>query len=87
MDNPVSVEDDLKRQIEAEKAEIAVLEAKMKDLNRSFQKDASALKEQLSDQHETLRKIVLYAKNLEDQLKILRENVDTMKNLHRHSIH
>ena len=83
---PVS-EENIKQQIEAEKAEIEAIEARLSGFRTSFQKDARELRKQLSDQHETLGRIIRYAIKLEKQLESLRENVDHMNNLHKRSIH
>lgn len=80
-------EEDIKMQIEAEKAEIKAIEVRLSGLRSSFHKDARELKKQLSDQHEALGRIIRYAKKLEEQLGSLRENVDHMNNLHKRSLH
>ncbi|MGB3181786.1 MAG: hypothetical protein WBB45_10380 [Cyclobacteriaceae bacterium] len=87
MSKRVTDEGEVRRQIEAEQAEINAIELKLSSLHTSYQLDAAELKKQLSDQHETLGKIIRYATKLESQIKHLKENVHYLNNLHKHNIH
>ncbi|MFA0964627.1 hypothetical protein AB9P05_22665 [Roseivirga sp. BDSF3-8] len=79
--------DKLKAQIDLEKAEIVALETRITEIRSTFHDNAHVLKKELSDQHEVLRKIIRYANKLEHQLENLKHKVNSMKNLHKTSMH